>query len=706
MCRTIAAVLITLAAACAIDGRTCEAARPRLRPPDIANPLKRKAALRLLAAAVEAAPLDEGKLHRSNAYPYIAHDQLILGDAAAARDTLRKWKATLGDVEDAHRKSMDYSSIAQLQVEAGDLADARDTLKKVIAAAAQDTRPYWYILRTQLAVQDFAGAEATLAGITDKSDREGSLQEMAVARAKAGDEPAALAAAAQITTLSTRVTAYTEIGEALAKAGDVSGARKVLAIAGEAAKQVRGDRFDLCNRIAGVLAGMGAVAEAKATAAIVDSPEWRESTYRNIADAQVEAGDRDGARETLVEGRQLLKRSNEKGECVPGLAERHGWIVSSQLELGDIEGAKATVATMPKGWPRPWIYREIVVAQANAGDFAGAEAAADCLLGRITDPVPSAEFQRPHALTQCYIAIAKARAKAGQAANAREGFEKAKQIAADLEGPGTYLGMFPTVTMYKTARDRAYAEIAIAQAESGDVAGATTTLAQVGEESSKAFVYLVLIIAQAKAGSITAALETLNLARAAVPRIAGGWEREEAERELAIAPAKIAEARAKVGDIAAAKAVAARVESDTTKTLAYRLIGEAQAAAGDLSGARDTFNEARAAAADIRDAYDRSIAYTQIGVAQTKAGETDAARQSFKDAAAAAPPASVTMTSIDARRPPAQFVLAEAQLAAGDVDGAIESIAAGAQPGPRCWFLTRLTERYCRISIPWRELSW
>ena len=216
----------------------------------------------------------------------------------------------------------------------------------------------------------------------------------------------------------------------------------------------------------------------------------------------------------------------------------------------------------------------------------------------------------------------------------------------------------------------ALGDIAVAQAEAGDMDGAFATARSIDNAGLRAWALRYIVVAQAEAGDMDGAFATAR-------SIDDAWYR-------AGALGDIAEAQAEAGDMDGAFATARSIDDAWYRAGALGDIAEAQAEAGDMDGAFAT-------ARSIDDAGFRAQAFRDIAVAQAEAGDMDGAFATarsignadwragvFRGIAVAQAEAGdmdgafATARSIDDAwyRAGALGDIAEAQAEAGDMDGA------------------------------------
>lgn len=168
-------------------------------------------------------------------------------------------------------------------------------------------------------------------------------------------------------------------------------------------------------------------------------------------------------------------------------------IAIAQAKAGDLAGAqhifeqaKQTAAGMIEGIVAESIaLGEIAVAQTKAGDLAGAQLTA---AGMTNDEWKSRPFS----------AIAATQAKAGDLMGAKQTFEQAKQTVAGMDSDDAF--KWEVVT-----------DIAVAQVNAGDLAGAQQTVALISISRGREFANLTTIAtAQVNAGDLAGAQQTFE----------------------------------------------------------------------------------------------------------------------------------------------------------------------------------------------------
>jgi len=263
-----------------------------------------------------------------------------------------------------------------------------------------------------------------------------SLSEIVVAQAGSGHLADAIKTAASWYDVNDSETAQLAIAAAQAKDGDSAAAKATLAaaestIAGNQSAYVRNSEL---GQIARAQAEIGDIQGAQRTAGLVPSPEAKSRADIDIAHAQVHAGDLAGAQASLLLAQQGVDRwislTNAQKivacECAldphENLGDLEVSIAGARIEAGDLAGARAALlvaareAATDTTANRNYSASNIVCAQAKAGDISGAQATA----ALISDP------------SQKYSAdshIANAQMKAGDFAGAT----KTVEMIADVQ---------------------------------------------------------------------------------------------------------------------------------------------------------------------------------------------------------------------------------------------------------------------------------
>jgi hypothetical protein len=191
--------------------------------------------------------------------------------------------------------------------------------------------------------------------------------------------------------------------------------------------------------------------------------------------------------------------------------------------------------------------------------------------------------------------------QAQKAADIRWFLDRAKKAAAAIDD--------------SSDRACAVAQVAGAQAQAGDLAGAMETAAGIEEAWDKACAYCSIAQAQAKFGNTATSEHAIDLAKQAVAAIEEASVKAWGYREMA-------EAQARTGDLAGAIATAAAMGDRQEKAWAYTSIAEAQAKVGDMAAFREALELAlQAALTTINQPSLLASAYAEIAAVQARAGD-------------------------------------------------------------------------------------
>jgi hypothetical protein len=158
-------------------------------------------------------------------------------------------------------------------------------------------------------------------------------------------------------------------------------------------------------------------------------------------------------------------------------------------------------------------------------------------------------------------------------------------------------------------KDDAYATIAGCQAAKGNIASASATAKSINQPDMCGMAYQYISQALARRGDIAGA-------KAIADHLHGIFHDR--------ANAAIAEAAAAGGDVSGAKQIAGGLDDACEKVKAFALIAETQIKAGDVAGARQTLELAKTAADDVPEWVAR-VPYGTLAAALVKAGDLDGA---------------------------------------------------------------------------------
>jgi len=565
---------------------------------------------------------------QSNAYHAVAEAQAKAGGIAAAQQT-----ADL--IQEVFHKCLTELAIAQVQIKTSDFAGANRTLRAaencadLIQEVFHKCSTELAIAQAQIKTSDFADANRTLRAAENCSELEGSGED--------------------------------RIGIASAKiqTGDLEGARQTLLVARKFADSMPTSSSDEANLKANRL---GAIFELQAA-----------------------AGDIAGARQTLAAGIKAMDLMTNGANRLPELILVKDYVgnlrklVNSRIKTGDIAGAKEIADLVVDPAVKSFAQDDIAEAQANAGDFVGAQNTADSIL--------AGTYGKARALQ----AITGARVKAAQL-----------QLKA-----GDFAGALKTADLVQDAglKNQTLSEIATAQLKAGDIDGALKTSDLIQDVELKSKSQLVIAAAQAAAGDLRGTQETLALVFKAAETIHDPAAKSDKQcaisavqlksgdlsgaRETLLAALKSADSipdldarsnqrssiagyQVTAGDIAGAQKTLDQIQFAKHKIYPYWEIAEAQIKEGDVAKAHRTLTSALKNADLIQDSGQKTSALCNIAYFQVKAGDTAGAEQTL----------ALAMKNIDLTPDPKWKAygltsVAEVQVIAGNITGAKMTVAAG-----------------------------
>ncbi len=338
---------------------------------------------------------------------------------------------------------------------------------------------------TALCLVDEAYAAATTINKADYRGR--ALGDVAVARAAAGDGPAALSAATRLADPRLLIVALGRIAQAQADAGDYESAlATVRAIPDPIVRSETLSGVALAQHAAGNgEAARQTVSESVETATTIPDMGRRVMVVSKIAGVQTKIGDRAGAVASLdraLEQARSLETSDQRDLALSRVA-------AAMVGSGQLGKALAIAATIVEARHRTPTLILAAAAQAESGD-----------LPRAVETVASINEIRYQVVALEKLASAQARANDRAAALA---------TLADARSKSDKI-------FYSYARAYGLSLIARAQAEIGAIGEALDTSAMIDNQALRARTLWAVAAAQARLGDSAAALhsETLALATA------------------------------------------------------------------------------------------------------------------------------------------------------------------------------------------------
>ncbi len=362
-----------------------------------------------------------------------------IGDAAPARATLERF-AREGQALGPEARYNLMSMVIDFLFQAGFKEEAHATLAKELAAveAIKDEQSrdngIHRLFYTQLTLRDYDGVLRQAARYTGKrSNMRASLLGIIMTYNRANDaRPSkeivqrALDLSREITYPYPKALAQQDIAAGLARAGDIEGALAVARVIGN-----------------------------DAPGPFEPGPTEIPRALAEIAQEQAKAGARDAAIGTLNEAFVVLEGMKQRDGLY---ADRCRTIAEAQAEVGDVAGAKGTVAA-----------------------------------------IQNDNVEKALALA----ALARGQGKAGDRAAAQATLRDALVLARAIQVRPNMIGDNPGENA-----DRAVREIAIAQAETGDAKGALATVATRGSDAWKSETLEAIAPIQARLGDVPGALAT------------------------------------------------------------------------------------------------------------------------------------------------------------------------------------------------------
>lgn len=342
----------------------------------------------------------------------------------------------------------------------------------------------------------------------------------------------------------------------------------------------------LCNG----LAVQGRFAQAAEIAHYLEHDIGRAAVLKEIANAQVEASEKEEADKTFaaaVRIAQELKYSPSRPYELCNIAK-------AQAAAGKREAARQTfiaaVQTQGSMYPDGHVLRDIALYQVEAGELSEAV--------ETTQKIKDSSIR---AVALC--GIAKAQAQAGE-------------IAAAISAA---MGIEDTLN-----RSKAHSSIVKAHARVGEITAAIGMAQCIEDASYRAEAFREIARAQLLSGKKAAARAAFVTAIATAKLIKNARFRAEALREIAKAQSVVGK-RAARDTFAFAFEAAKEIEDTKHHVEALMEIAKAQWAAGETAVSRKTFASAIETAQGIEDDYFRGSDLSDIAKAQAMAGNIAAA---------------------------------------------------------------------------------
>lgn len=466
----------------------------------------KEAARQTFTTALQTARRIEGERQRAEALREIAKAQAKAGEKETARETFATAIETAQRIErtegwgDYWRETA-LTEIAKAQAEAGYIAAAIETANS-IGSGWKPAYALSEIAKVQAKAGNIAAAIETAQSIELVYWRVESLIQIAEVQDAAGEKEAAreifaaaLQTAQRIKDEEERAFALSEIAKVQVEAGGKEAARETFVAAIETTQSIEHESSLALIETAKAQAEAGDISAAIQTAKSIENAErrveslreikedvylcegkaaWRAKTLREIAEAQVETGEKESAQETFAAALETTWGIEGEWE----LAWVLGGIARAQAEAGEIAAAIETAQRIPNYYRRAFALSEIAMAQAQAGEKKGAKETITVIM-EMAKAIESA-LSRTEVLRE----TAKAQAAVGEKEAAGRTFAAAVETAKRIEMlPSPHplveiaraqvkvdLGteVFQTATAMLTDRNRRLPEFAQILVEAGD----------------------------------------------------------------------------------------------------------------------------------------------------------------------------------------------------------------------------------------------
>jgi hypothetical protein len=390
------------------------------------------------------------------------------------------------------------------------------------------------------------------------------LELTAVVQAKAGDSAGALVTLEGIKSEQPKWAALASIAHARAQHGDGASAQRMADAIEDASLQV-----EALADLAEVQAREGNLAEARRTSQYalertvgIKSEVDRQRALAAAAISLTRLGDLDGARATAAQIRDRHIRMDVLGE-----------IVEVQAQAGDWPEVQRTLSGVDRERRDQVLATRAVPSLAQRGD-----------IDVVTEVAQALDDGFYRAMT--LVRLADLQVKVGQPALAEQTFERIRRLAGELGG--------------ERDRDLELMSLTPSQAHSGDVAGASQTIAHMKRESLRRQALGLIAGALASRGNLAGARDVA----AAIPE---GPSRDNARWLVVIA-------QTEDGNLAGARELAGAMTDERLKSKSLVAIAVAQVKEGDFRGAQETVGT-------IPSEVHRRSAFMTVARVQTRRGD-------------------------------------------------------------------------------------
>ncbi len=439
----------------------------------------------------------------------------------------------------------------------------------------------------RLRASDARGALNTAAAISDPRYKSKAYEDITRYLLGKGDLASAQAQLESISDAGARTRLSINLAEKFARRREERKARDILSKARNFA-QANKNNWALRD-IASAQVEAGDLDGAMDTAAVISSSGEKGSTYASIARAQLAVDDLSGAKKTAG----LMADDGNKHSTLYLIADK-------EAETGRVEDAKRTASAIPDEVHRNNAFFYIAQAQALRGDFRGALISVESIT-------------KDTARQGAYRRMAELQLRAGYAAAARETIGKAKELAARMNDPAGQTEAFCSLgdMMIKPFHVAAQARELLASA-----GNAASRIADPGKRSEAQAGYSGLYRSQQGAGVFTGSRESFWAACDAA-HLMKGFGSNKANRFESLA--KI---QARGGDLIGAQKTGARIGERQRWESAMEVIASAAAGYGNVKAAEEI-------AGRLRSKNKKERVYLAILKAEAEKGRIDAAQRAL-----------------------------------------------------------------------------
>lgn len=319
------------------------------------------------------------ELLRANALRFVALMQAKAGDRASAAKTLRTVLQAVRGFQNAEHRAHMLGSVAWTQAKGGDFVGAYATASGIpaqrlsFAPALAEIAALQSRVDPQAARRRFRQALQAAQALPDGQDKPCLLVQLAGLQARAGYVEGAQQAANAIAEPNIKGTALVAVADAQTRAGARSAGLETLRQAFRVVtdKGSSPGKEQALSEIAQAQAKAGGIAQAVQTAAALPSASQALAlALSEIGAAQTKAGDRASAGKTFARALEAARGENSQGPRDFGLAR----LAEAQSRSRFLREAVSTASAIVEDYRKVIALRDVAIAQAKAGDKAGAAA--------------------------------------------------------------------------------------------------------------------------------------------------------------------------------------------------------------------------------------------------------------------------------------------------------------------------------------------